>query len=118
NTLVWQRVFDLFWYHGIVCLGKVQATSVYDEEFTTEEMTGTTDHFFNKIGNSVMEFYNVENSKAATVFSSLKSSINPDESCENFVWDRANDSKYYRRTEDYTTEIGAKEKSITTVIYR
>ncbi len=83
-------------YHGISCIAKTCANKGHNELNMKADFTGTTSNF---LTSKAREFnaYNVSNSLSVFVTSELKNPIISDYDCEMFVWDRATDSKYYRK---------------------
>lgn len=119
NDVIWQRSFRVaYWYHGICCMGKYQASEVMSEDFETAIMTGSTDNFLSKVGLHRYYFYNESNKRGAEIFAEVESPYFDDKDCTVFIWDRATDSKYYRRTPAFDTVVGDKCSSYMSVEYK
>lgn len=117
NVLEWIVSIEIFWYHGISCIGKMQATEAYDEEFQVEAMTASNVFKFEKVNQRLIEYYNTTTSNAASVTATIDSATFADNLCEVFVDDRNVDSKYYRMTTQEDTVIGQKDSSVMKVTY-
>lgn len=115
NRLIPQKIMNIFWYLGICCLGKVQATYAYDQEYEVIHMTGSGSEMFRKLGSTLIEFYNPETNLSAKIFT-VNDSF-PLSECRNFVADRPIDSKYYLRSPDFETVIDKTYQSIMKVTY-
>lgn len=99
NRLTWQNSVDVdFWFMGIACVGKVSATTLYNEQDKIKYIyTGTGKTPMNNIKGAKEVFYaNDSTGLSAHVTSTLLLPKNQDENCLLKVWDRAKDSKYYR----------------------
>jgi len=118
NRLIWLGAFDInYWYHGICCVGKIQASVGFDESFQQITFSGSTDMTDLALGNREMNYYDATNKLSAKVTSTLLKNAATDPSCQMFVWDRATDSKYYRQTPETTTSENETWESIMTVTF-
>nr|WP_067054068.1 hypothetical protein [Mucilaginibacter sp. L294] len=106
NTLTFQQAFQLYWLHGIFCMGKMQATNGYDELYNTAAFTGSNSHFLQNVGTRDIHYYNTVKGFTSEISSTLLLPSNQDAACSLFVWDRTNDSKYYRQTPTLIVAVG------------
>ncbi len=118
NRLTWQNSVDVdFWFMGIACVGKVSATTLYNEkDKTVYNYTGSGKTPMNNVKGAKELFYsNDSTGLSAHVISTLLLPKNQDENCLLKAWDRDKDSKYYRwyKQEKYPEKGEIWESSMT-----
>lgn len=101
-----QDISQLF--TGIACIHKNSARFVNNESYVSVEMTGSNGSFLTSVENRLYEGYNPATKLSSRVKSRLLKATNGylDEHCEMHVWDRPNDSKYYRKVKNSTVDVG------------
>lgn len=85
------------WYHGISCVGKVNGETVANDFLEYEPVLGDNLEKLHQVGGRKYFSSNNTNGTSAYIESRLLRPENKDKGCEMFIWDRAADTKYYRK---------------------
>lgn len=99
NRYIWQKAVSVdHWYHGICTIAKDSANKGYDDYLEEVDLNLGNDTFKLEKANA-REFSgrNETNSLSVQCTSKLIKPVNEDSKCMLRVWDRVNQSKYYRR---------------------
>jgi hypothetical protein len=121
NRLIWQESVNVIkYYHGISSISKNAATEVHNDYIESHVFTGNNNEDnLERIG--AREYYGHNNINNLSSFATSKL-IRPsteDEGCDMFVWDRSQDSKYYRTFRPIAnTQINDIWESFMEVFYR
>ncbi len=97
NDFTMQAALDMYWYHGICCIGTCVAVEGTNEDYTpvvTFDQSGP-----NRLENKGKREYNAWNTtnKIDVRVTSTLTAGGDDSDCRMFVWDTKNYAKYYRR---------------------
>lgn len=118
NTIIFNsnRTVKL-WYHGICCLHKNSSKIGHNENYEDQVFTGSTENFLNDNGLRMFETYNPDTKMSARISSELVDGggVIKDSDCTMFIWDRKNDSKYYRETPTFSPIANKRLVSVMTV---
>ena len=99
-------------YHGIACIHKDVATTVFnDADFTDQTMNGSTNMYFNAVGARLYKSRNDTNKLAAEASATQVKNAADDATSTLFVHDRTADSKYYRQSPSRTVAVGELHES-------
>lgn len=107
NRITFNQVRNVpYWYHGICCVSKDCASVAFNENFIDQDFNGSNgSNLLSSVGNREFHCFNVTKKQSANITSKLLKGVD-DSLCTMFVWDRALDSKYYRKTPPIQTTIG------------
>ncbi len=118
NLLEFTESFSIIrLYTGISCVGKIQALKGFNDYYESANFSGSSSHFLNQVNRREFYAQNESNNLSAFVTSKLLLPEEDDSLCTMFVWDRTNDSKYYRHTPQRTVQIGDIWKTEMEVIF-
>ena len=86
----------------------------HTEEYEDHTFDGDGGTYLEESGNRMFEAYNPDTGLSARIESRIidGGGVVNDSDCEIFVWDRASDSKYYRKTPPFNPEEGKKLVSV------
>ena len=103
-----------YWYHGICCISKNCAKIGHTEAYKDHEFTGDNAQYLRQKGFRMFEAYNADKKLSARITSSITDGggVIDDANCDVFIWDRVNDSKYYRQTASFNPEIDKRLVSV------
>ena len=103
-----------YWYHGICCISKNCAKIGHTEAYKDHEFTGDNAQYLRQKGFRMFEAYNADKKLSARITSSITDGggVIDDANCDIFIWDRVNDSKYYRQTAPFNPEIDKRLVSV------
>ncbi len=97
NTLTMQAVLDMYWYHGICCIGTCVAAEGTNEDYADiVTFTQSKENLLKQDGKKEYNAWNTTNKIDVRVTSEMTSG-HDNAKCNMFVWDTANYAKYYRR---------------------
>lgn len=117
NSLLFKTNREVnLWYHGICCMSKNFASVGHNEDYEDMEFTGTENSgLLKKEGYRMFEAYNPTNGSSSHITARITDDggFISDKECVMFIWDRANDSKYYRKVPTFIPEV---DKKITSVM--
>ena len=99
NRVTWKKSLDVsHWFFGICCMHKDNALNFHNDLDNIEyKATGSTEFLIKDLVGAKTIFYkNDEKGLSSSVTSTLLLPKNQEQNCKLMVWDRENDTKYYR----------------------
>jgi len=99
NRVTWKKSLDVsHWFFGICCMHKDNAQNFHTDLDKIEyKAIGSTEFIIKDVVGAKTVFYkNNEKGLSSSVTSTLLLPLNQEKNCKLMVWDRENDTKYYR----------------------
>ncbi|NDP21066.1 MAG: hypothetical protein GZ091_08300 [Paludibacter sp.] len=99
NRVTWEKSLEVsHWFFGICCVHKDNAMNFHNDLDKIEYKATSSGEFIMKdvIGAKTVFYTNDEKRLSSVVTSALLLPKNQEQNCKLMVWDRDNDTKYYR----------------------